>query len=78
MKPTRRPYGTSDVMKAAEAVFKPAPPKLPDAPARTATVPGVKESVTLRIDSDVLAFFQEDGPGWQDRINVALRKAAGK
>ncbi|MGE5166866.1 MAG: BrnA antitoxin family protein, partial [Sphingobacteriales bacterium] len=22
--------------------------------------------------------FQEDGPGWQDRINAALRKAAGK
>jgi uncharacterized protein (DUF4415 family) len=26
----------------------------------------------------VLDFFQEDGPGWQDRINAALRKAAGK
>jgi hypothetical protein len=21
--------------------------------------------------------FQEDGPGWQERINAALRKAAG-
>jgi len=38
----------------------------------------VKESVTLRIDRDVLDFFQEGGPGWQDRINAALRKAAGK
>jgi uncharacterized protein (DUF4415 family) len=26
----------------------------------------------------VLDFFQEGGPGWQDRINAALRKAAGK
>jgi len=25
----------------------------------------------------VLDFFQEGGPGWQDRINAALRKAAG-
>lgn len=65
-----------DPFKAAEALFKPAAPKLPDAP-RAATVPGVKESVTLRIDADVLAFFQDDGPGWQDRINAALRKAAG-
>jgi len=32
----------------------------------------------LRIDRDVLDFFQEAGPGWQDRINAALRKAAGK
>jgi uncharacterized protein (DUF4415 family) len=34
--------------------------------------------VSLRIDSDVLAFFQEQGPGWQERINDVLRKAAGK
>jgi len=26
----------------------------------------------------VLEYFREDGPGWQDRINEALRKAAGK
>ena len=48
--------------------FEPAP----------AAPPGVKETVTLRIDRDVLDFFQQDGPGWQDRINAALRKAAGK
>ena len=40
--------------------------------------PGAKETVTLRIDQDVLDFFQEDGRGWQDRINAALRKAAGQ
>jgi len=34
--------------------------------------------VSLRIDRDVLDYFQEGGPGWQDRINDALRKAAGK
>jgi len=26
----------------------------------------------------VLDHFQDEGPGWQDRINEALRKAAGK
>jgi uncharacterized protein (DUF4415 family) len=40
--------------------------------------PGARETVTLRIDRDVLDFFQEDGPGWQGRINAALRTAAGK
>ena len=40
--------------------------------------PGIKEQVTLRIDQDVLEHFQAGGPGWQDRINDALRKAAGK
>jgi len=33
---------------------------------------------TLRLDRDVLDFFQADGPGWQERINAALRKVAGK
>ena len=40
-------------------------------------IPGARELVSLRIDQDVLAYFQKDGPGWQDRINQALRKAAG-
>jgi len=35
--------------------------------------------VSLRIDRDVLDFFQEDGPGWQDRHPMRRwRKAAGK
>jgi uncharacterized protein (DUF4415 family) len=74
--PPRRPPQGRDYMKAAEAVFKPVPPKLPDAP-KTAAIPGARETVTLRIDADVLAHFQEDGPGWQERVNAALRKAAG-
>ena len=41
-------------------------------------MPGAKEMVSLRLDRDVLDFFQQDGPGWQERINTALRKAAGK
>jgi uncharacterized protein (DUF4415 family) len=68
---TRRP---GDPRKAAEALFKPAPPKLPEPQAKPAALPGVKESVTLRLDQDVLNFFREDGPGWQERINAALRR----
>jgi uncharacterized protein (DUF4415 family) len=36
-----------------------------------------KEAVNLRLDPDVLAHFRATGPGWQSRINEALRKAAG-
>ena len=58
----------------AEAAFKAATTKKPEAPiAKPAAVPGVKEQVTLRIDQDVLEYFQAEGPGWQDRINAALR-----
>jgi uncharacterized protein (DUF4415 family) len=69
-----RPRRTSDSRQAAEAAFKAATTKPPEAP----SLPGVKEMVSLRIDKDVLEHFQQDGPGWQERINAALRKAAGK
>jgi uncharacterized protein (DUF4415 family) len=62
----------------AEAAFKAATTKPVEGPAKRPAVPNAKESVSLRIDSDVLAFFQEQGPGWQERINDVLRKAAGK
>lgn len=35
-----------------------------------------KQHVSLRLDPDVIASFKADGPGWQARINEALRKAA--
>jgi uncharacterized protein (DUF4415 family) len=36
-----------------------------------------KESITLRVDPDVVRRFKADGPGWQSRMNEALRKAVG-
>ena len=32
-----------------------------------------KISTTIRFDADVLAAFKQDGPGWQTRMNQALR-----
>ena len=73
--PPSRRTGSS-ARDAAEAAFKaistkPAAPLPKAAPA----LPNVREAVTLRLDRAVLDFFQDDGPGWQDRINAALRKA---
>jgi uncharacterized protein (DUF4415 family) len=58
--------------------FKAATTKPPEPMPKGPSLPGVKETVSLRIDRDVLDYFQEGGPGWQDRIAAALRKAAGK
>ena len=69
----RRPVGALD---AAEAVLRQQPAKAPEAIEPTA-IPGARELVSLRLDQDVLAPFQEAGLGWQDRIDQALRKAAG-
>ncbi len=71
----RRP---ADPFKAAEAAFKKVTAQPIEGPPKAPSIPGVKETVTIRIDQDVLEHFQQDGPGWQDRINAALRKAAGK
>jgi uncharacterized protein (DUF4415 family) len=73
----RRP---SDPRLAAEAAFKAVTTKPVEAPAKAPSPqlpPGTKEQVSLRIDRDVLDHFQDGGPGWQERINAALRKAAG-
>jgi uncharacterized protein (DUF4415 family) len=72
----RRP--TFDSRSEAEKAFKAATTKPTEAPPAAPSLPGVKEMVSLRLDRDVLDFFQADGPGWQDRINTALREAAGK
>jgi uncharacterized protein (DUF4415 family) len=73
----RRP---SDPRTAAEKAFKaittPKPAAVP-VPAKPTALPGAKETVSLRIDRDVLDFFQASGAGWQERINAALCKTAG-
>jgi len=33
-----------------------------------------KKLVSLRLDQDVIERFRDGGPGWQSRINAALRK----
>jgi uncharacterized protein (DUF4415 family) len=76
--PPRRPRTLNDARTEAESAFKKVTTKVAEAPPKKTVLPGVREQVTLRIDQDVLEYFQEGGPGWQDRINEALRKAAGK
>ena len=33
-----------------------------------------KTSTTMRLDSDVLAWFKQQGKGWQTRMNAVLRQ----
>ena len=71
--PRRRASATEN----AEAAFKAATSKPAD-PVQTAkAIPTGKELVSIRLDRDLLEHFQEDGAGWQERINAALRTAAG-
>ncbi|SOE08569.1 uncharacterized protein SAMN05877838_0293 [Hoeflea halophila] len=74
MKPTRR---TGSALDRAEAAFKSVTTKPVETAPKRNSVPEGKEMVSIRLDRAVLEHFQEDGPGWQDRINAALRAAAG-
>jgi uncharacterized protein (DUF4415 family) len=76
--PFDRTRRTRDPLQAAEAAFKAATTRPPEASPKSPSLQNAKELVSLRIDRDVLEHFQEGGPGWQDRINEALRKVAGK
>lgn len=74
--PPRRPTGS---IERAEAAFKALTQKPVESgsPPKAVVIPSGKETVSLRLDRDVLAHFQDDGPGWQDRINAALRRVTG-
>jgi uncharacterized protein (DUF4415 family) len=63
--------------QAAEATFKTATTKPSEPAPNRPPLPNVKELVSLRIDRDVLEHFKKSGPGWQNRINEALRSVAG-
>jgi uncharacterized protein (DUF4415 family) len=78
---TRPPnrYRPTDAVSVAEAVFKPATPSADETvrAQRKVGIPVSKELVSIKLDSDLVAHFQEDGPGWQERINDVLRRATG-
>ena len=78
MMPPRKRHRGDSAKDAAEAAFKSVTRKPVETAPTVPKIPFAKELVSLRIDQDVLEFFQEGGPGWQERINEALRKAAGK
>ena len=68
--PDDAPEWTQDQWDRAEI-------RLGDAVIRRGRPPGsAKQAVSLRLDKAVLDRFRADGPGWQSRMNEALRKAA--
>ena len=72
-------HRATDAVSVAEAVFNPAtaPADETVSAQRKGAVPVAKELVSIKLDSDLLAHFQEDGPGWQEQINDVLRRATG-
>ena len=67
-----------DAPEWTQEMFDRAEIRIGDKVVRRGRPPGsTKTQVSLRLDQDVLAAFRAGGPGWQSRMNAALRKAAG-
>ena len=62
-----------------EEIMATSPPELADLPddfwdgAVVVHYPEPKAPISLRVDRDVLAWFREQGPGYQTRMNAVLR-----
>ena len=69
--------GNVVIRYARDAEGNPRPRLNPSPPGRPPERDVPKRQVTLRLDGDVIDRFRADGPGWQSRINAALRGAAG-
>ena len=79
--PDDAPPWTADQIARAEfrigdRIIRPANGTL-NRPGRPPQGDAPKRQVTLRLDPDVIDKFREGGAGWQSRMNLALRKAAG-
>lgn len=69
--PDDAPEWTAEMFERADVM-------LGDTVIRRGRPPGsTKQQVSLRLDTAILDAFRAGGPGWQTRINDALRKAAG-
>lgn len=69
---TRRAKTSRKVARIASAAAKRRPRYLPEELA--GMYRPIKKPVTVRLDADVLGWFQRGGRGYQTRINQALRK----
>ena len=67
-----------DAPELDDAWFERAEIRIGDKVIRRGRPPGsTKRLVSLRLDEAVIEAFSAAGPGWQTRVNAALRKAAG-
>ncbi len=82
-KPSNRPTkGRADLARLRRLtdaeIDATSPPELRNLPddfwqGARVVVPVTKEAISIRLDSDVVAYFRQAGPRYQSRINAVLR-----
>ena len=79
-KPSSKPawIDPDDAPEWTDEMFDRAEIRIGDKVIRRGRPPGsAKRLVSLRLDQAVIDHFRAGGPGWQSRLNEALRKVAG-
>lgn len=77
--PSRGKANLQLLRRVSDAVIRrSAPADLPELPddfwdEAVPVVPEIKVPISLRVDSDVLEWFREEGPRYQSRMNAVLR-----
>jgi len=67
-----------DAPEWTDEMFDRAEIRIGDKVIRRGRPPGsAKRLISLRLDQAVIDHFRAGGPGWQSRLNEALRKVAG-
>jgi uncharacterized protein (DUF4415 family) len=73
------PEWTKDMMRRARPASKIFPRvKFPKPQGRGPQKAPVKVQTTIRLDRDVVEYFQRSGRGWQTRLNSALRNVVSR
>ena len=78
MKESKTDWERLEAMEDEDIDFSDIPEVTPEMFARAVVrrglkAPAGKQQVTIRLDSDVLAWFRAQGKGYQTRINALLR-----
>jgi uncharacterized protein (DUF4415 family) len=74
---TDNPEWTADDFKRAKPFAEVFPEFAESRRARGLQKEPTKVAVSLRLSREVVERFKADGPGWQTRMDEALKKAAG-
>jgi len=71
-----QPEESDDIPELTDAWFDKAKPYRGETLLRPGSPPAdsPKKLISLRLDPDVVEAFRAGGPGWESRINAALRK----
>ncbi len=73
-KPSKTDWARIDAMRDEDIDYSDNPKLDDDFFAEAVRWPGPKQQITLRLDPDVLAFFKQQGKGYQTTINAVLRR----